>query len=154
MIIRDTDASSHSGTADEDVLMSDTLVFDFSSYVITADETSGSPDPQTAPGEVPVNKKHEPLKTQTTNLSNGTSVFLNTNEIFGNLNFKQDESSLCDEILPKMTQTSSPSEKITIKVTSKVVSDSLIEIKKSLQLIELMQPKSPEISMDAGPNTI
>lgn len=86
MIIQETDASSHSGTADEDVVMSDTLVFDFSSYVITADETSRSPDPQTAPGEVLVNKKHEPLKTQTTNLSNGTSFFWNTNEIFGNLN--------------------------------------------------------------------
>ena len=52
-----------------------------------------------------------------------------------------------------MTQTSSPSEKITIKVTNKVVSDSLIEIKKSLQLIEQMQPKS-EISMDVEPITI
>ena len=154
MIIQETDGSRDSNTADEDVVMSDTLVFDFSSYVITANETSGSPDPQTAPGEVPVNKKHEPLKTQTTNLSNGTSVFWNTNEIFGNLNYKENESSLYDEIFPKMTQTSSPSEKITIKVTNKVVSDSLIEIKKSLLLIEQMQPKSPEISMDAGLNTI
>ena len=153
MIIRETEESSNSGTADEDVLMSDTLVFDFSSYVITADTPTGSPDPQTAPGEVPVNKKHGSLKTQATNLSNGTSVFWNTNEIFGNLNSKENESSLYDELFPKLTQTSSPSEKITIKVTNKVVSDSLIEIKKSLQLIEQMQPKS-EISIDPEPNTI
>ena len=129
MIIHDTDAtSSLSGTAADDVPMSDTPVFDFSSYVIEAVDASSSPGKQTALGEIPTNKKHELLK-QTTNVSNGTSVFGNTNEIFGNLNFKENEESQYDEILPKLTQTSSPSEKITIKVTKTFTSHSLLSLK-------------------------
>ena len=57
MIIPDAEVSSYSGTADENVDMSDTLAFDFSSYVITAEEISGSHDQQTAPGENSENKK-------------------------------------------------------------------------------------------------
>lgn len=126
--------------------MSDGVIFDFSSYVIMADEKTGSHE-STARFEVPSNKKHV-LQTHTTNVSNGTSVFGNTNEIFTHHNFKEDEESLSDEFVPKMTQSSSPSEKITIRVTKDFVSQSLLPLAKLAQMQE-----STELSDDAVPNT-